>query len=555
MDGHRINDPVYSAEGIDFDSSVSVDMIERIEVVRGPGSSLYGSNAFFGVVNIITKSGQDIQGTEASVYVGEYDSYEGRVVYGDQYQNGFEFLAGGSVYRSDGVDRLYFAEFDDPATNNGVAEGVDGRENARLYAKLSYLNFELLASYVSREKQIPTASYGTVFNEPGTYTIDDRFIFAGSYIHDLSSTTSLTARLNYSGYDYDGQYTYDYADPGDPPDLSRFQDNAQQRWVGSEVVLTKRFNRNSLTAGVDYRNNFQQDQHAYDEFDVYLDDKRSSSEHAVYIQDEFIATDRLRLTGGVRYDDYDDFGSQVNPRVAAVYSLRESAAGPTVLKLSYGEAFRAPNGYELYYSDGGATQKASDRLEPETIKTFEIGLEHYFRSNLMGAVTAYQYEIDDLIDLTLDPDDDLLVFDNIGQVEAQGFEASLEGSVGERVSGRLSYTYADTKDKATNTTLTNSPEHLAKANLIVPIFAERLTAGFELQYISRRITLAGNYASSSMPVNLTLASAGIVPGLSVSASLLNVFDDTVGFPGSAEHVQDILFDPGRTYRANLNYKF
>ncbi|MDD1633656.1 MAG: TonB-dependent receptor plug domain-containing protein, partial [Methylococcaceae bacterium] len=111
IDGHRTNDNIYNQAMIGTEAILDVDLIERVEIIRGPGSSLYGSNAFFGVINIITPRGRDLKGTEVSGEVGSFDTYKGRISYGNRYQNGMEAILSASAYDSKG-DRLYFPEFD-----------------------------------------------------------------------------------------------------------------------------------------------------------------------------------------------------------------------------------------------------------------------------------------------------------------------------------------------------------------------------------------------------------------------------------------------------------
>lgn len=119
-----------------------IDLIDRVEVVRGPASSLYGSNAFFGVINVITKRGRDLQGLEVSA-AGSQETYQGRLSYGERFDNGLEILLSASGYDSQGNDSLNYPEFDDPETNNGIAEDANDAGHRSLYAKFSYGEFTL----------------------------------------------------------------------------------------------------------------------------------------------------------------------------------------------------------------------------------------------------------------------------------------------------------------------------------------------------------------------------------------------------------------------------
>ena len=319
--------------------------------------------------------------------------------------------------------------------------------------------------------------------------------------------------------------------------------------------MSKRYDRHVLTVGAEFRDNFQLDQSSYDIYDVYLDDQRDSQNSALFIQEDFSLSDRIRLVGGLRYDESTDFDGEVNPRAALIYSLPESLPGETVLKISHGQSFRAPNAYELYYDDGGFTNKAALRLEPETISTNEVILEHYFNPSLIGIFSVYDYEIDDLIEQSLDPADGLLIFANVGQIDARGISLALEGRWADSITGRVSYTSQVAEDAQTGTRLTNSPRNLIKVNLMVPLFDDRARAGLEVNYMSERSTWSGRYADSATRVNLTLTSKEFVPGLTASASFYNLLDEEYADPASQEHRQDMLPQLGRTYRVSLSYRF
>ena len=172
VDGNRINDDVYGEALIGTEFPVDVDLIDRIEVIRGPNSSLYVASAFLGVINIITKRTQSARHLTASGELASYGTFKTRLTYGRRFTNGLQTLLSGTYYDSQGHDQLYFKEFDSPLTNHGIAQNADGDRSRQLFANLSYGNFTVHAVYGSRDKQIPTGSFGTVFNDSRTQTVD-----------------------------------------------------------------------------------------------------------------------------------------------------------------------------------------------------------------------------------------------------------------------------------------------------------------------------------------------------------------------------------------------
>jgi iron complex outermembrane receptor protein len=551
LDGQRLNDALYDAAAIDREFPVNVDLIERVEIIRGPGSSIYGSNAVLGVINVITLRGRDLKGTELAASYASQNTREGRVSYGDRFVGGLEVLLSGSGFDSDGDDRLYFPEFDAPSTNNGIAENGDHETTRSLFAKLSLGDFTLQMDYNEREKRFPTATYETVFNDRRNVTNDDVAHLFLNYAHSFDNEIELNADIDYGYYTYHGDYVYDYSDTA-VPDLVIWDDDATAEWWRYELQASiYTFDRHKLIVGAEYRDNLRLDQSNNDPFDTYLNDKSDSDVWGVYIQDEIQLARTLALTLGVRHDDYDTFGGTTNPRVALVYSPFER----TTVKLLYGESFRAPNTYELKYHDGFFTWKPAIDLEPETSQSTELVVEQRIGQHLRGVANLFYYRIDDLISLVTDPADDLLVFVNLDDIETRGLGLELEGKLPRGISGRVSYTYQDTEDRSTGEQLTNSPQHMFKVNLTAPFLSDHLFAGAEYQYLSSRKTLAGDDADAFSLVNLTLSAPDIWNGLSLAGSVYNLFDEDYGDVASEEHLQAEIPQDGRIFRLKVYFNF
>ncbi len=548
VDGHRINESIYDSMDVDDLFVLDVDLIERVEVVRGPGSSLYGSNAFFGVINVITRDGRGLNGTEVAGSVGSDNTYQGRVSHGERLANGVEYLVSGTYHESGGNDRVYAREFDDPATNNGIYEDNDDRQFDQLFGEISFGDFALQAAFVDREKHVPTGAYNTLYNDPNYRTEDKRAYVDLTYETQLEGDGNLLARVLYDEYEYLGYYPYDY---GPPPDYVVYRDEGESQQWGAEVRWSKQlFERHRVTLGAEYRESLKQVQKSYDVYDTYLDIDTDAATWALYAQDEFRVRDDLILSVGLRFDDFDSFGTTTNPRLAVVWT----PVSGTTLKGIYGTAFRAPSSYELYYNDGGVFQKQPDELDPETIETFELILEHQLTPALRAVASVYQNTVEDLISAEEDPADGLVVFGNRDDIEVRGAEMELLGNWHNGWRGGLSYSYMLAED-ADGSRLLNSTRHLLKLNLIAPLIEDKLTAGLELQYESGRETLAGKHSDDFLLANLTLSSRQWVPGLTLSASVYNLFDEDYDHPGAQEHGQDLLEQDGRTFRVKLQYAF
>lgn len=549
VDGHRTNENVGDSPLFGTQFLLDVDLIDRIEIIRGPGSSLYGSNALLAVINVVTKDAGTLNGLEVSGAVGSFDTEKGRVSYGTRFDNGLDLVVSATAADSDGQE-LYFPEFDDPATADGRVRNDDDRWN-NLFLRASFGGFSLIAAHATNEKGIPTAPWDTVFGDPRTRTWDDTTLVGLTYARDLSETWTVNGRVAYSRYDYDGNWVYDYAEEGEDPYLVVNKDLWKGRWWEGELqVVGRPVDRHTLTAGAEFRYNQRQDQANWDE-EVYLDDSRHSDNWGLYVQDEFQIFEKTTLIGGLRYDHYATFGATTNPRLALIHHLWDD----TTFKLLYGKAFRAPNAYELYYHDGGYTTKAPEHLDPETIETYEMVLERALTPNLSATLSGFHYVMDDLIGQRVDPDDDLLVFANLDEVKAQGVEFALNGRWERGLRARTSYAYVDAEHNATGQTLANSPAHLAKLNLIVPVLEETLFAGLEIQYNGSSRTLVGDPADDFVLTNLALTYTSPSKRLEIAAGLYNLFDVDYAYPGYGEHAQDTIEQDGRTFRIKLTYRF
>jgi outer membrane receptor for ferrienterochelin and colicins len=553
IDGHRINDDIYEGAPIGMEFPVDVDLIERIEVIRGPSSSLYGTNAFFGVINVITKQPAGLQGGEVAASAGGFGTYNGRVSYGKKYRSGLGVLLSASGMESQGDDKLHYREFDSRYTP-GIAHRADGEHNYQLFGKFSYRDFILTAAMASRQKTIPTASYGTLFNDPGTQAIEGHSFLDLKYSHIFRGDTEISGRLFYDRLVYDGDYIYDRSQRGSAPATVLNKDQAWGYWWGGETqAVTTFLDRNKITTGAEYRSNGTQRQRNYDQdpYFLHLDDRRSSTIWALYLQDEIQLLDSLILSAGVRYDHYDSFGGTTNPRLALIYKPVESS----VFKLLYGRAFRAPGAYEFYYNDGGLTSKGNPALKPERIQTYEVVYEQYFLKHYRSSLSGFYYQLSDLVSQRLDPADGMIQYGNVDAVDAKGGEVELEGTWESGLKGKVSYSYTLTRDARTDKSLTNSPRHLVKGNIVVPLLRDRLFLGGEEQYQSSRTTLSGAQTGGAYVTNATLSWRTPLSGLEFSLSAYNLFNNRYSDPASAAHVQDAIRQDGRSFRVKLDYLF
>src|SRR5438876_2060990 len=318
LDGHRLNDDVYDQAMIGTEAPIDVEVIDHVEIIRGPSSSLYGTDAFFAVVNVVTKSGRQMQGGEVAVEGSSYSTGRGRYAYGKKLDTGREILLSGTFYDSGG-QRLFFPEFDSPATDNGFADRADDDRYGRLFGKLSVGDLTLEAGASSREKGIPTASFGTVFDDPSSRTVDSRGFLDLRYDRTVSDATRLITSVSYDAYRYNGDYLYTTG-------LAKDYGYGQW-WTAEGRAISTLGERQKLIYGAEFRYNAQQDQGYYQvsPYASYLKDRRHSTIGALYVQDEIRLRPKVILNLGVRHDRYDNFGGTTNPRLAFIAGLGQAS--------------------------------------------------------------------------------------------------------------------------------------------------------------------------------------------------------------------------------------
>ncbi|MBE9560347.1 MAG: TonB-dependent receptor, partial [Proteobacteria bacterium] len=551
LDGQRVNENIYDSFGTDYDGIVNVDLIKRVEFSSGPGSAIYGANAFFGVINIITKSAGEIDGLQASVDYGSENSRRARVTAGKTFSNDIEALVSVSAYKSDGAD-IYFPEFDDPATNNGIAEGLDYHEAQNLFVKLNYKDWGFEAAYNESTKGIPTASYGQEFNMSPSETIDTVSRASLTYDTFIDNESQVYGSLSLGRYEYSGDFIYDY-----PPLTVNRDETLGDWWIMDLRYETTYLDRQRIIIGLEYQNNTEQYQANFDvdPFVSYLDDTRSSKTYGLYIQDEIRLSKKFILNAGIRYDhnSYGESGNNerniVNPRLALIYSMQPE----TTLKLIYGTAYRNANAYEMYYGTA-LGYLPSMNLEPEEIETYEFDVEHYISNNFKLTVSIYSNNTTNLIGLNSDAIGNVF-YDNLDKVSANGTDIEAEYVTGTGLRLRTSYSYVDAKFESTGENLTNSPENMVKFNLTSPIFQKKADAGVEFQYMSSRTTPKGDTVGGYSITNLTLSSQKVYDRLVLSATVYNIFDKLYADPASEEHVQSSIVQDGRNFRVKATYTF
>jgi outer membrane receptor protein involved in Fe transport len=549
VDGHTVNERIWGGAPVGSDLPINFDAVERIEIVRGPGSVLYGTSAMFAVVNIVTKRGTDLDGLRIGVRGGTGRQREASFAGGKALGARGSFAISGIMTRSDGRD-FYFPELDDPETNFGVAHGVDWEKTAGGLASLEWNDVSARVGFRSRTKAVPTGSFDALFNDPRTQTYDASLWGELSARRDFGGSYQLTGRVYGDHYDYDGVYAYTEQRPY--TDLGRgrsFGGEAMLVWVprswarltvGSELQRILRASYLERQGGDDYSE-------AGDDapFDVA----------SVYVQNELQLSSRFTLVSGARVDQKSDKPSALTPRLALITNLDRA----TTLKLLAGQAFRTPSPAESDLSTDLYRENPS--LSPERITTLELEVQRRVSAPVLFGASLYHYRIRNLIDQLSLEDDSYLEYHNVAAARAYGAELQLDVIPTAPVAAHATYSWQHATDVTTGRVLTNSPARTGTISITTNGAGVR--SALQLRHESGRQTLVGTPTPAFTRADMNLgyapfeshASNRWIAGGEISLRVTNLFAERYFAPAGLEHRQTSLEQEGRTFSVRLDWRF
>lgn len=523
IDGLRANDPSTSGGTFTF-SHLTADMVERVEIVRGPLSTLYGSDALGGVINIITRKGQGKPTVALQAEGGSFNTLGESVVAQGAVER-FNFNVGLSGFRSDGISSTPKSERppgvkgeDDPYRNLTV--------NARLGMEVSE-NFELslFGRYISSRSQYDNWPS----EDPNLRETTEQF-----YGRALGELHLMDGRWKQSfglGYVHITRNDNDDADALNPFPFSLRTENKGRRLKGdwqNDVQIADFW---KLTFGVEGEKEWLDSN--TDGFKVGAD----ATTLGAFLQNRFTIMDRVFLTLAARLDHHSDFGTQPTFSAGIAYLHRET---DTKLKASIGTAFKAPSLFQLYGIIPVFFVGNPD-LRPEKSVGFDIGFEQGLWNNrLRFGSTFFRNDIRNLIE----SDPTFTTVLNIGKVRTWGTESFIAVQPFSWLSARIDHTWMRTEDRSTGLQLARRPKHkITGAIDLTPI--EKLTLGFSVTWNDDRTDFLPSFATGVNPgytVARFTASYQVTEQLQFYGRLENAFDekysDPAGFaqPGFAAYV-------------------
>lgn len=547
VDGHTLNESVWGGVAIGSDLPINLDAVERIEIVRGPGSVLYGSSAMFAVINIVTKSGTEIDGLTTSANVGSPGMRQVAIAGGRALGTSGSFEASALVGRSDGED-LYFSEYDAPETNFGRASGLDWEDRVSGIGGVTWGGFEARAGYLWRSKGIPTGSFDSHFGDTRTESTDGNAWAEIGVRREIRNSYRLTARLYADRYRYDGVYPSDSG--------PAYSDAGGSTSAGAEAMLVwDATSRNRLTLGAEYRDVLHAEYIEVFEDGSSVRDDAPFHSASVFAQNELQVLPRLSVVTGLRADKTSGFPMAFAPRIAVIATPDRF----TTVKALYGEAFRAPAAAEARLSTSFYQRNAD--LEPERIHTVELSVQRRLARLLLGGVSLYEYRISNLIDQVEIDEDATLQYRNVASSMGRGIELELDVVPGGPFSAHAAYTFQTARDRTTDARMTNSPEQIGTLSMAARL-SQSLRSAVVLRRETGRLALDGSSTPSFVRTDINLGYAlplsrlgGLGKSAEVSLRVNNVFDTRYFTPGGVEHRQAAIVQDGRAFTMRLNWRY
>ncbi|MBI5187575.1 MAG: TonB-dependent receptor [Nitrospirae bacterium] len=555
LDGHEVNEPTTAGLAWSFDN-MPIENIKRIEVIRGPGSALYGTNAFLAVINVVTKDVGDIEGTRLSVSGGSFNTQKYNIVSG--YRLGDLNITGFLNYYDTGGERLRVDK--DVIGNSGSTLDYERRFDGDL--KLIFKDFVLKGKYISA-KRGPYIGVGDALNDESEITTVQYFGEL-DYIHSYEHV-DVVAKVYLDEFDWDAfweVYPEGFKLAGVIPFPDGFLGHPylKEGKTGAEVQFDFiPIEKNKASFGFAYEGIRQYDVRSENNFNPFTfaplgsiqdttswgnwNQNRERYVRAIYFQDAHTISDALEITAGVRYDDYSDFGNTTNIRGGMVYKFSRDGE----FKFLYGEAFRAPVFEEMYIINNPAIL-GNEKLKAEKIRTYEGGLGFRLFDKLNAGINYFYSDIGDLIQQAAQPSG-AKKYENTTGATASGIEAELKGRLNDNSYAFANYTYQESQYKDTNEKIPDVAKHKGNIGLNIGL-SKFISINANTLLIGPRGRTSGDSRGDlkgQSVTNLTVIGKDFYKGLEIRGSAYNIFNENYTDPSPKGTV------PGDFPRAGINF--
>jgi len=543
IDGFPANDDFFQQALIGSEGIVDVDLIDRVEVIRGPGSSLYGTNALLGVVNVVLKTpSQTLSGAQAWVGSGDERGVSGTLSARAGDATSYFLRVTGATAR--GLDVVFAPQ---PGIPDGTrVQGEDGYDITRAFAKIQSGNLRVNVAFSERRQQAGFGLYGDALGYPNSFVRDGETFVDARYEGTLGDATDYALRASLAEY----RYFSEIGDP-DPPSAAALPGYLPVvgDWVDTEATVTHRFNnQNRLVFGTELRRDYRVDATFSNPLQGQtLAISNAENRFGFYAQNDVDWSDQWSTSLGLR-DDIDNHVDHVNPRLALLWK----PTGLQAVKVMYGSAFREASTFERLFAQPPFVL-ANPLLAPERIRTLDIEYENHLSKDSSLTATVFRYRATDLItNEVVDPATNATQYQNAGAEQARGVDLTLEQRLPADVTAHLNASYVFAYDAAGNWE-PNAPKWTGRLGVDQKLGDTWRLGGEEL-FAGKRLAIDDESLPGYALANLTLSSKPHPGRFDFSFSLYNAFNHLYAAP-VAGWQGDRVDQLGRTWRARAGYSF
>jgi outer membrane receptor for ferrienterochelin and colicins len=564
QDGAVLNDAILAQAFISYDGRVDLGGIERIEIVRGPGSVLYGTGAVSGVVNLVTESRENPEGTE--VAVGTYDNHVMRARAQTHYNLTEDIGFRAAVSGAGSQGRVETIDPKGPSNPPIAVDNFDQFVGATTHGRI-WLGDATVQWYHSwRDITIPTGVYFTTFDDPTHVWSDARSMAELRYEPQLSESFRLLSRAYFNRYYYDGLLPYGSFNSYE--EYLVLSGGAEARFV-AEAGEAFRLTVGGLVESSPVLRLDGEDQNLKGEsIGTYLEADYPYQVFAGYALVDLVPIDAIRLTAGGRLDYWSATESLAfSPRLALVLVPDEG----DIIKIMGGQAFRAPSIYEVAYDT--PFQAGAQNINPETVLSGEAEYSHVFGSSWTGLVAAHGSLAQNIVEtvgagdvgIPVGPGTDYLrgavtYVNSDAPIRILGADAELRRAFQGGWMLSAFYSFLDSRYESgpyEGELVTNVPQNNAGMKLIVPISAPVARIAFRSALEApRRLSLARDtYTDPAVVSDVVLS--GTVPerGFEYAVGVYNLFNMAYSQPSGDTYPLTTIPQQGRSLMANFSMRF
>lgn len=539
LDGVKLYDPMSTNGALDF-TDLTLDNLERIEVVRGAQSALYGSDAIGGIVNLETKKAEN-NFVDASFESGSYYTTNESFDMG-AYVDRLHYTIGGSQFNTKGISQA-------EAKNNNVERDPYGRSS--FSARLDYdmpADMTVGGTFRYNISHFKYDNFGVDY--PNLNARHENYIFTHYIEQRLFEWWNYKINLGWMV-----NLRRDYDDLYNGPNGSYQRDNYFGKYFILDYQNTfKVRDFDKIVIGYDY---WEELGHSYynlvnPAFFANIATnmpKVVARNQAFYLENRFNLKDRLTATQGMRVDHHSYAGTHVTYKFDGSYLL----ASATKVRGSIATGFKAPTLYQLNApADPGffgmfAFGGGNPNLKPETSLSYEYGLDQYIIGDkLTASLTYFQNRFKNLIDTTTDALWNTSQFMNISKAYSYGIESELKFKPYDKFNGELSYTWMRTKDMSTDAELLRRPKHKFRAQVGWVVFP-RFETDLIIRYTGPRLDSGQNKLKPYTTVDMVL-NYDLNKNFTAFVKLENLFN---------KHYEEVRLygEPGINAYAGIRAKF